>query len=399
MENVFIARQPIFRKNLSLHGYELLFRSGITETAQVNDGDSATSEVIMSTFTVFGLQDLVGDSTAFINLTRRFLVESGPLPLPSDRTVIEILEDVSVDDELLAAVQRLKKQGYTLALDDYNYSRETEPLLELVDIVKLEMPVLLGDGAEDLIKKFRSYDLTVLAEKIEDRPQLEHCRSLGCDLYQGFFLSRPDISSDTTLSTERLAIIELLSKIHDPDAEIPELEAVISRDLSLSYKLLRYINSAYYQRSFEIRSVRQAIMMLGMKELKRWASIVSLCNATDKPEELVKLLLVRAKMAELLANDLSPELADACFMAGLFSGLDALLDRPMEEILTRLPLAEDIKKALIEGVGPTGEILNNVLAYEVADPSGLHLPKLTAEEVRQHYLSALQWQQSQNQMI
>lgn len=395
MENVFVARQPIFHNDLSLYGYELLFRAGIANEALVSNGDSATSEVILNTFTVFGLHDLVGDCPAFINLTRRFLVETRPLPLPLGQTVIEVLEDIVVDAELLAAVKRLKAEGYTIALDDYRHSDASEPLLHLADIVKLEMDSLMAPGADELVAKLRRFDVRILAEKIEDYRQLEHCRALGCDYFQGYFLSRPDVSAGTTISTERLAILELLARIHDPDTEIRDIEGVIRRDLSLSYKLLRYINSAYYRRAYEINSLRQAVMMLGMRELRRWASIVSLCNFADKPEAVVHDLLVRAKMCELVATGICPEHADSCFITGLFSGLDVLLDRPMEEVLERLPLASDIKRALLDRAGPAGNVLDCVLAYESADPSGLHLPNMTAEQVRQHYLSALQWQQAQ----
>ncbi|MDQ2069239.1 EAL and HDOD domain-containing protein [Natronospira bacteriovora] len=393
MENVFVARQPIFRRDLSLYGYELLFRSGVSNAANIGDGDSATSEVIMNTFTVFGLDDLVGEATAFINLTRRFLVETSPLPLPTRQTVIEILEDIRIDDELIAAVERLKADGYTIALDDFHYTPDSDPLLHMADIVKLEMSTLNSPDAQNLIDRLRQFDVKILAEKIEDYGQLERCRSLGCDYFQGFFLSRPDISATTAIPTERLAIMELLAKMHDPKADIADMETVIGRDLSLSYKLLRYINSAFYRRAFEIRALRQAIMMLGMKELRRWGSIVSLCNISDKPDELVNLLLIRAKMADLLAKDMFPDEADACFIAGLFSGLDAMLDRPMEEILQRLPLADEIKEALLHRSGPAGQVLTAVLGYEEADPSGLHLPQLTAEQVRQHYLAAVHWQQ------
>lgn len=396
MENVFVARQPIFRRDLSLYGYELLFRAGASAvSADVRNGDSATSEVIMNTFTVFGLQDLVGDATAFINLTRRFLVESGPLPLPLEQTVIEILEDVEVDEALIEAIGRLRDEGYTIALDDFRYSSDREPLLRQADIVKLEVDTLLAPEAPALLEFLRRFDVRILAEKIEDYEQLRQCRELDCDYYQGYFLSRPAIASSTAITTERLAITELLARIHAPETDLLDLEKIISHDLSLSYKLLRYINSAYYRRAFEIHSLRQAVMMLGFRELRRWASIVALSSITDKSEELVNMLLVRAKMCELIAEQVAPDQIDSSFIAGLFSGLDALLDRPLEEIIERLPLAGDIKLALLEYRGPVGEVLASVLAYEDADPSGLHLPAFTADQVRQHYLNALQWQQQQ----
>lgn len=394
MENVFVARQPIFRRNLSRYGYELLFRANATAaSAQIRDGDSATSEVIMNTFTVFGLRDLVGDSPAFINLTRRFIVESGPLPLPIEQTVIEVLEDVKVDDVLIEAIGRWRSEGYTIALDDFSYSGNKEPLLQLAHIIKLEVTTLMSPDAPELLRFLRGFDVRILAEKIEDHEQLRHCRELGCDYYQGNFLSRPVVASATRNTNEPSAVTKLLARIHDPATDLLDLERIISRDQFLSHKLLRYINSTYYRRIFEIPSLRQAVMMLGIRELRRWASIVALSLIDEKPEELRNMLLVRARMCELIAEKVTPDIAEFSFMAGLFSGLDALLDRPLEEILERLPLIDDVKLALLEHRGPVGNVLASVLAYEDADPSALHLPDFTAEQVRQSYLDALQWQQ------
>ncbi|MCP1726883.1 EAL and modified HD-GYP domain-containing signal transduction protein [Natronospira proteinivora] len=399
MESVFVARQPIFNRKLQLYAYELLFRSGIKVSADFSDGDAATSEVILNTFTVFGLDELVGKAPAFINLTRRFLVQQDPLPLPQDRTVIEILEDVVIDEELIRSVERRKREGYTIALDDFFYTPQSEPLLEMVDIVKLEVPTLLDGQAPSLIEHLKRFNLTLVAEKIENQSQLDHCRELGCDYFQGYFLSRPDISSGTRLSSERIAMMELLGRLHDPEADILDLESVISKDLALSYKLLRYINSAYYRRAFEIRSLRQAVMMLGMRELRRWASIVSLSQASEKPEELINQLLVRAKMCELIAEEIAPDYSDVAFIAGLFSGLDALLNCTMEEALEKLPLAAEIRQALLEREGPVGEFLGAVLAYENADSIGLNASLVTPDRLRERYLAALQWQQRQSTLI
>lgn len=393
MDKVFIARQPIFRRDGSLYGYELLFRSDHVNRAEFEDGDAATSEVIMNTFTVFGLPDLVGRNPAFINLTRRFLTGELPLPLPIRQTVVEIPEDTKLDEDLLEAVKRLRSQGFSLALDDYRDRPEADRILPWVDIVKIEMDQLRGNDAGKLVEKLRSYNVRLLAEKLESQQDFDRCHDLGCDLFQGYFLSPPQVESDHSLASTRQAVLELLARVNDPEAEIETLEAVIQRDMSLSYKLLRYINSAYYRRAYPIESIRQAVVMLGLRELRRWASIVSLCSLSETPSEMVKILLVRAKMCELMSHDMAPEYPDAAFMAGLLSGLDEVLAKPMNEIVQQLPISETIRRALVDRTGPVGDPLKRAIDYERVDIGALKDSPLSPEQIRQHYLNALNWQQ------
>lgn len=393
MDRVFIARQPIFRRDWSLYGYELLFRSDWSNRAEFEDGDSATSEVIMNTFTVFGLNDLVGENPAFINLTRRFLTGDLPLPLPSEQTVVEVLEDTTLDRELIDSIKQLRSQGFSIALDDFRHRPGTEKILPWVDIVKIEMGDLRKPDAANMIAGLRKYDVRILAEKLESREDFEHCRELGCDLFQGYFLSPPKVESDRNLSSNRQAVLDLLVRVNDPDADLEDLEKLIQRDISLSYKLLRYINSAYYRRSYPIESIRQAVVMLGLRELRRWASIVSLCSLSDTPDELIKLLLIRAKLCELIARDLAPDYPDAAFMAGLFSDLDEVLGKPMAEVVGQLPISDVIRQALVDHTGPVGMALQRATEYERADQRALKDPALSPDQIRQHYLNAVNWQQ------
>lgn len=395
METVFVARQPVLDKDLSRYGYELLFRSGLGNAASMGDGDSAISEIIMNTFSDATLDDLVGDSPVLINLSRRYLLKSAPLNLPSQRTTIQILDDIQLDEAALESVRELKSVGYAIGVDDFQYSRASDSLLDMIDVVKLEMPTLLSSEGAYLIERLRRFNVAVIAGNIEDYSQFERCRAIGCDYFQGFFLGRPNNRLNSDIPSDSKDSLALLGESHAASTDLKALETIISRDPSLSEKLLRYINSAMYHHAFEIRDLNQAIMMLGINELRRWISIAVLCDAPGKPDELITLLLIRARMAELLSLEMAPQQSDACFMAGLFSGLDAVFSAPMETVVDQLTLPQDIRDSLLYRTGSVGQVLLAVLAYEEGDPSGLHLPLLTAEQVRQRYIDSIHWHQQQ----
>ncbi len=398
METAFVARQPVLDQNLDLYGYELLFRSGPGDAVSMGDGDSAISEIIMNTFSTVTLDDLVGNSPVLINLSRRYLLRSAPLSLPIQRTTIQILDDIHLDDAALESIRQLKSLGYTIAVDDFQYSRASDSLLNIIDVVKLEMPTLLSSDGPHLIERLRRYNVTVIAGNIEDYSQFERCRAIGCDFFQGDFLSRPDTRVTPHTPSECKTYLALLAEIHDPATDLQALEALIRKDSSLGEKLLGYINSAIYHHAFEVRDLNQAIMMLGINELRRWLSIAVLDRAPNKPDELLTLLLIRARMAELLSLDMAPRQSDTCFMAGLFSGLDAVFSAPMETVTDQLTLPDEIEDALLYRTGPVGQVLLAVLAYEEGDPSGLHLPLLTAEQVRQYYIDSIHWHQQQSKL-
>lgn len=391
MSNVYVARQPIFDGRMRVHGYELLFRSGDSLHANVQDADRATAEVIANTFTVIGFRDLVEDGVAFINITRAFLTDGGDLPLPPDRAVLEILETEQVDASLVEATARRVKEGYTIALDDFVFSEAWIPMLELAHIVKVDLSVLPRDELAGYVARLRRYGVRLVAEKVETQDDYDYCRQLGFDYFQGYFFSRPTVHRGSSIPQNHMSVLELISALQNPEADPNHLEKILSRDVSLSYRLLRYINSAVFADRQDVQSIKQAIMLLGLQALRRWASMVALAAVPNKPQELVKTLMVRGRMCETLVQSQAPDRKEAAFIAGLFSGLDALLDAPMPAVLEQLPLSPELSAALLEHQGLVGGALATVLAYEQSrlnelGQSGYGLSQLTAA-----YAEAVRW--------
>ena len=298
---VFIARQPIFDRNLDLFAYELLFRDAETAAARIVDGDAATSQVLSNAFSVIGLDELVGDHLAFINFSGAYLLERPHISLPANHVVLELLEDSQPSDALIARLAALRGQGFRIALDDFVYRDELIPLLEVADIVKVQLPALTRRQLADHVDRLRTYPVKLLAEKVETQDEFELCHALGFDYFQGFFLSRPRTLRHNALPVHRLPMLRLLAALNDPDISMEQLERAITEDVTLSYRLLRYLNSSQFPTRTEIDSIRQAILYLGLDELRSWASMLAMVAVDDKPEELIASLMTRARMCENLA--------------------------------------------------------------------------------------------------
>lgn len=265
MLEIFVGRQPIYDRQLKVVGYELLFRSYEADHAEFVDGDRATSQVILNTFTEIGLERLVGNGLAFINLTRSFILGEYPPPLAKHRVVLEILEKIPVDKELIEALRVLSARGYQLALDDVVDPHDVGQLLDIADFVKLDLAAVERGRLEEHVTTLRQRKVKLLAEKVETQDVFELCRDLGFDYFQGYFLCRPNVVRGQRMPATRLAIMRLLAKLQVPDIEFGRLEEIVRHDISLSYKLLRLINSAFYARPTEIKSIRQALTLLGIR--------------------------------------------------------------------------------------------------------------------------------------
>ncbi|MBI5041049.1 MAG: HDOD domain-containing protein [Gammaproteobacteria bacterium] len=302
MQDIYIGRQPIFDRDLNVFAYELLFRSGTQNHAGEFDGDQATSQVIVNAFIEIGLDQIVGTHRAFINLTRSFVTSSTPLPFPKDRVVLEVLEDIRPDAEVIASVRSLAEQGYTVALDDFVFNDDLKPLVELAQIVKIDLMALSREQLDEHVRLLRGYNVKLLAEKIETQEEFEHCKELGFEYFQGYFLSKPNIVQSQQLPPNRLAVLQLLSKLQDPESDAGEVEKLVSQDVALSYKLLRYINSAFFALPKKIDSIRQAVVYLGTSAIKTWITLLVVAGLGNKPTELVIQAMQRAKMCELLAQ-------------------------------------------------------------------------------------------------
>ena len=393
MPDIFVGRQPIFDRKLRVYAYELLFRSGNANNAAFGkiSADGATSTTIINSFLEFGLEKLVGDKLAFINLTETFLFTEGALPIPPQQVVIEVLEDVPINDQLLKAVERLKGEGFTIALDDYIYNPAHKPLVAMADIIKIDIMQL---SREQLIRHataLKKFNAKLLAEKIETMDEFELCHKLGFEYFQGYFQSKPRVIQGKSLPTNKLAVLNLISVLQNQDSEIDDLEEAIGFDVSISYKILKLINSAFFNYSHNIESIRQAVVILGRKNLASWASMMALSSLNDRPSEMIHMAMTRAKMCEIMAEKANQKPLESYFTVGLFSALDILMERELSEIIEPLPLSEDIVLALTERKGVLGEALKCVLAYELADFANTRFQKLSTDDIFIANVEAITW--------
>lgn len=393
----FVARQPIFDRGLRVYGYELLFRSSLENVFSNPDGDHASSKTIADSFFLLGFENITQGKKAFVNVTREVLLRDYVSLLPKELTVVELLESVEPDAEVIAACRLLKAKGYLLALDDFVYEERYAPLLALVDIIKVDVLATNLEEQQSLIDQLACPGLSFLAEKVETREVFQQAMEMGYAYFQGYFFSRPEIVTGRDVPGFKLYYLQILQEIHQPELNFKQLEKIIKRDMSLSYKLLRYINSAYFGRRNQVTSIKQALALLGEKEVKKWASLVVLVSmAQDKPEELVTQAIVRAKLCESLAASVGlAHRVEDLFIMGMFSLIDAILDRELAEVLEELPIASDIKVALLDGNNSLHKVYQYVLAYENADWKKLSAQAsgLGTDEslLPQLYIDAIQW--------
>ena len=384
MSEVFVARQPIFDRALVASAYELLFRgSNNIDRALVADHDEATSTVVLNALTEFGIDGLVSDGRAWVNVSRDFVVAGLARALPPDRVVLELLEDQGADEELLAALAELRRDGYVIALDDFDWSAERSPALDYADVVKID--VLNRDHADVVadVELVRPHGVTLLAEKVETRDDYARCTELGFELFQGYFFCKPETMSARGVAPNRAALLQLVAALQDPDIAFGELERLISHDVALSYRLLRYINSAFFGLRREVDSIGRALALLGLENVKRWSTLSAFAGIDEKPREVVVTGLVRARFCELAGPELAPAVApERLFTLGLFSVVDALLDAPIAEVMARIPVPPAMVAALVERAGPKGELLNAALRCERGEFPSATLAAVHVEAMR-----------------
>jgi EAL and modified HD-GYP domain-containing signal transduction protein len=379
--DVYVARQPIFDGQLDLWGYELLFRRANESTAVVGDHDAATSTVVINAFTEIGLENLVGDHAAWLNVSRDFVVSKLPLTLPPKRIVLELLEDQRVDDELLGALTQLRELGYTIALDDFIWDDEHAPLVQHVGIVKIDFLARTDEQIAADVQRLRRPGVMLLAEKVETRNDYRRALDLGFDLAQGYFFCQPEVVSARGVAPNRLSVVQLVGALQDPEISLHTIDDLISRDVALSYRLLRYINSAFFGLRREVDSIGRAVALLGLENVKRWSTLTAFAGIDEKPRELITTALVRARFCELAGEHFGQANPDQLFTLGLFSVVDALMDTPMPEILREIPFPEDMTNALVAGHGPKGQLLDSAVACERGNAPSDELAALHMESL------------------
>lgn len=390
---VILARQPIFDNDQNVHGYELLFRSAENrEFAQIDPDHCvrATSRVLNYTFLELGVERVIGEKTAFVNLPHGFVVNPEPLPFEPENVVLEILEEIEVDEEVIEGVHRLKSQGYKIALDDFIFEEKFEPLLPLASIVKVDISQIDLSKLKTHFMMLKPYPVTLLAEKVETREEFEICKELGFHLYQGYFFAKPELIEDHPLPENKVNLLLLIEKLQHADVDVKDVEDLILQNASLSYKLLRVLNSSAFGFRREINSIHQAIMYLGLRTIKSWTTLILMSDVDSSHPELLEETLIRAKMAETIANNYGIE-TETGFLLGLFSTLDLLFCRKMEDILKTLPVSDAIKAALIDREGEMGRLLSNVIYYEQHQWDKIDTEKVSMVELGRTYLNATDW--------
>ncbi len=396
--DLFIARQPILDRELTLRAYELLFRpTARADAAGGHDLNHMASQVILGALSDIGLDELVGDCFAFVNVTREVLLAGLGEVLPPEVAVLELLEHIEPDPEVLAAVDRLRGLGYIIALDDYVDHPRFAPLLDRAHIVKIDVLEADLDEVAALVVRLRGRrTLKLLAERVETYAIYERCRALGFDYFQGYFFARPQTLCGRKLSPGRMTTLRLLAQLADPNVDFEGLGRTISQDVSLCYRLLKYINSPLVGLRTPVRSVQAALVLVGERSLRQWALLTALGGLTDggTSEAVMASARLRARLCADLAerSPLAVEPADA-FTVGLFSLLDALLDRPMGEAVEALSLTASTKAALVHGDGPLGRVLGLARACEQGDWRAVERDGLglDAAAVQRTALEAVRW--------
>jgi c-di-GMP-related signal transduction protein len=365
-----IARQPIFNPGREVVAYELLFRSGPENIFCGADGDLASASVMGDALHVHQLSSLCDGKPCFINITRKVLVQDLYTILPTERVVLELLEDIQPDEEVIAACQRLRRAGYSLALDDVSPKhRLRDSLLPYAQIVKVDFLASDMIFREEIAQLMKKTGVELLAEKVETYTDFAEAKRMGYSRFQGFFFCRPEMVTRRDVPPARLAQVRLLQQINLSDLDIDALDALVRQDTALAYRLLRFLNSAAFGFRSEIKSIRHALVLLGDRPLRKWVSLMALSRlGEEKPTELITLSMVRARFCETLGRRLDMADRDSdLFMLGMFSLLDAVLDRPMVEVLKDMALSDEVRAGLLRENPTLHDVLELSIAFERAE--------------------------------
>jgi EAL and modified HD-GYP domain-containing signal transduction protein len=402
----YLARQPILNREREVVAYELLFRDGPENAFRGGSIPSATSSVIADAFLMVGLDALSGGRPVYVNFSRESLLEEVPLLLPPSHLVVELLETIEPDERVVRACRALKARGYTLALDDFAWSEAWRPLVELADIVKLDFLATRGAERARTIARLRRYRTTLLAEKVEHHQDVEDALRLGCALFQGYFFHKPTMLSMRGLAGLESSHLRVLRAISSASCDLRTVEDLVRRDLSLTYKLLRRASSPVFGESIRTGSLRRALQVLGLDEVRRWVALLVVAGLSKgQPAELTRAALLRARFCEAAAPafGLAERGADL-FLMGLFSVLETILGRPLGEILGELALEPELQEALrLDGRSSLARPLRCAIAWErgdwdAVDAISSELPA-RGDGLPEAYVGALEWLRESEALI
>ncbi|MFT6269159.1 MAG: EAL and modified HD-GYP domain-containing signal transduction protein [Alphaproteobacteria bacterium] len=394
----FAARQPILDINKNVYGYELLFRTGSDNVFPDIDQEKATSKMIEGLQFDLGLNKISSGKFAFINFTEESIVKSYPRLLPKDKVVIEILETVNPTDEIYSELKQLHDEGYVIALDDFIHTEQWERFYEICKIIKVDCLNILEDELTQIAHlKKRHPHIVLLAEKVESYDEFTRYVDLGFDLFQGYFFSKPELMTNASMSSSQALLSSLLSEITKAVPDIKLITGALEMDAGLSFKVLRYTQSPLFKRGGKIESIRHAVVMLGKAELERIITLLFAASlGSNKPTELIKLSMHRAKFCEGLATmSHTDDNVSSAFLVGMLSLIDAMLDASIEDLIGNMPLSDSIKEALLTSKGWLGEA---VLVCEIIEKGewikldkACAVMKLEYDEVVSAYIDSAIW--------
>jgi len=378
---------------MGVFGYELLFRSpgAPTSIETEKEATQATAQVLANSTLAFDLNELVCNRNAVFNVTREFLERIENLPLPADKIILDLPDVITVDDSLIQKLKALKSIGFRYSVGGCSNLKNLQPVLQLADIFRIDVHQIKGGQLDNLIKLLRHFKpLSLLALKIETLEEYRLYCDKGFDYLQGYFLSSPREYVSRDLPANKVAILTLLATVHNINTEVDDIEKIITQDVALSYKLLKLINSPYFSVGRTVNSVRQAIVILGRNEIRRWISLLALSNMSDEPVAMIEIALLRARLCEMLAVRANlPN--DSYFTVGMFSALDMLMKSPIVHILAKLPLSDEVKAAILQHEGMHGEALSCALAVEKAEWNNFKFQRLNRKAIVGAFQDAVQW--------
>jgi EAL and modified HD-GYP domain-containing signal transduction protein len=399
-DQALVARQAIYGPEKDVIAYELLYRrSEGANKADVIDGRRATLEVVTNSVLEIGLDKLVGDLPIQINYPEELLAANFIVPAQPKRVVIEVLETVRATDEVLAGIKAMRSRGHQVALDDFSLKVSDPRLLGVADTVKIDMSDYAPADLEKIVRALKARKLRLIAERIETVEDFDLCVRLGFDAFQGYFLQHPKVFSAKPVQSSRLGTLRLVAVLQSDDVAIGDVERLIAQDVSLSYRVLRCINSSYYGFSKKIDSIRQAVVILGFERLRQLCALIALREVEDRPVSVFVDAMTRARMCEKVGALRGSRDTSSLFITGLFSTLDSLTGIPMPELLRELPLSEPVARALTNQEGDLGKVLKEVISYERGTwtPGAFH--GLAPETMQSTYLEAIAWAESAQALV
>jgi EAL and modified HD-GYP domain-containing signal transduction protein len=398
--DVFVARQPIYDSAMAVMAFELLYRPSPSETkARIIDARQATLEVISSAALEIGLDRLSGGQPVHINFPMELLIDVPDLPLPPNLVVIEVLEDVRAEPAVIEGIRKLRARGHRIALDDYSPQVSDPRLLEFADIVKLEISHPPADELAQLVKELKPLGVQLIAENVETPEDFESCIALGFTGFQGYFLQHPQTFRAKRVPSSRLGTLRLVASLSNEQYSIDEIELLISQNVSMSYHVLRCINSSYYSLPRKVDSIRQAIVILGVDHLRQLCSLLCLQGFDDRPPSLFVNAMTRARMCEQLGRLGGAKDTGPYFITGLFSLLNAMVGMPTQKIIEELPLSPAVSRALVTGEGDLGKALRCTRAYERAAWDHVSYGNLPPSLIRAAYVDALFWAEQARSLL